>query len=66
MDGKRPRRMGGSAAATRMISHYLKSNNKSAQGPKPKEDLRNRLSKGRVQQRAEAEGKKETQAKDES
>ena len=66
MDGKRPRRIGGSAAATRMISHYLKSNNKSAQGPKPKEDLRNRLSKGRVQQMAEAEGKKETQAKDES
>ena len=61
MDGKRPRRMGGSAAATRMISHYLKSNNKFAQGPKPKEDLRNR-----VQQRTEAEGKKETQAKDES
>ena len=59
MDGKRPRRMGGSAVATRMISHYLKSNNKSAQGPKPKEDLR-------VQQTAEAEGKKETQAKDES
>ena len=49
MDGKRPRRMGGSAVATRMISHYLKSNNKSAQGPKPKEDLRNKLSKGRVQ-----------------
>ena len=49
MDGKRPRRMGGSAVATRMISHYLKSNNEFAQGPKPKEDLRNKLSKGRVQ-----------------